>query len=88
MVKLLSAITESCSSKRLSKPETAVSFLLEMLPPYKSDTKDMAPAGSRRYCYKGFKCVMILVIRKCKLLSGRVLWLFNKNFCSINDAPS
>ena len=45
MVKPLSAITESPSSRRPSKPETAVRFLLEMLPPYKSDTKDTAPAG-------------------------------------------
>ena len=45
MLKPLSAITESPSSRYSNNPHSAVSFLSEMLPPNRSEMKHIAPEG-------------------------------------------
>ena len=45
MLKPLSAITESPSSRYSNNPHSAVSFLSEMLPPNRSELKHIAPEG-------------------------------------------
>ena len=84
IVKPLSAIIESPDSYCFKIPHSLVSFLSEILPPYKSDMKQIALEGVIPInAFRVF--VVIFVVGEGELLSCGIGWHLNINFSSIND---